>query len=182
MADFAVAVPLQIARYYHKIKREGKIDLNKSGDDAREAMRYTYIEIAALALRGQNSMLIGPSDQIIEKNIADDSHPVIHIEDALPANPTDGMIIEFDGLLSEDGEVTPVSEAPANPTEGMIIAPTTDITIGTDPDTVTLEQGKYYTYEGSSWTEYDGVVLDGTDHAWQWDADQNEWKQFNGSI
>ena len=182
MADFAVAAPIQIARYYHKVKREGKIDLNKAGDDAREAMRYTYIEIAALALRGQNSMLIGPSDQIIEKNIADDSHPVIHIEDALPSNPTDGMIIEFDGLLSEDGEVTPVSEAPANPTDGMIIAPTTDITIGTDPDTTTLEQGKYYVYEDDSWTEYDGVVLDGRDHAWQWNADQSQWEQFNGTI
>ena len=180
--DFCVAVPLQIARYYHKIKREGKIDLNEAGDDAREAMRYTYIEIAALALRGQNSMLIGPSDQIIDKNISDDTNPVIHIEDALPANPTDGMIIEFDGLLSEDGEVTPVSTLPADPTDGMIIAPTQDITVGTAPDTVTYEQGKYYIYETNAWSEYTGVVLDGSEHAYQWDADQEEWEVYNGTV
>ncbi len=181
MQDFCVAAPLQIARYYHKIKKEGSIDLNKAGDNAREAMRYTYIEIAALALRGQNSMLIGPSDQIIDKNISEDSEAVI-IVDTIPSNPSDGMIISFDGLLSEDGEVTPVSAMPENPTEGMIIAPNQDITVGTAPDAVTYQQGKYYIYESNAWTEYTGVVLDGSEHAWQWDADDQEWKEYNGNV
>lgn len=95
MEDFCVAVPLQIARYYHKVKKESTIDLNKAGDDAREAQRWTYIEIAALALRGQNSMLIGPSDRIVEKNLSQDTNP-INIVDALPDNPYNGMIISFD--------------------------------------------------------------------------------------
>lgn len=100
--DFCVAVPLQIARYYHKIKKESNIDLNKAGNDAREAQRYTYIEIAALALRGQNSMLIGPSDQITDKNLSDNTQAV-NIVDALPENPSNGMIITFDEDLDFNG-------------------------------------------------------------------------------
>lgn len=178
--DFCVAAPLQIARYYHKIKKEGQIDLNKAGDNAREAMRYTYIEIAALALRGQNSMLIGPSSKIIDMNLSDDTKAV-EIVDAIPANPSDGMIISFDGLLSEDGPVTEVTELPANPTEGDIIAPTTDITVGTAPDTVTYETGKYYIYSSNAWSEYDGTVLDGT-KAWQWDESNSQWKEYTGTV
>lgn len=100
--DFCVAAPLQIARYYHKVKRESNIDLNKAGNDAREAQRYTYIEIAALALRGQNSMLIGPSDQIVEKNLSPNTNP-INIVDALPENPYNGMVITFDEDLEFNG-------------------------------------------------------------------------------
>ena len=178
--NFCVAVPLQIARYYHKIKKESNIDLNKAGNDAREAQRYTYIETAALALRGQNSMLIGPSDEIVEKNISDNTQTV-EVVDAIPSNPSDGMIISFEGLLSEDGEVTKVSTLPANPTEDMIIAPTQDIVVGTDPDTVTYEEGKYYIYHTNAWSEYTGVVLDG-DKAWQWDADQSQWVEYTGTV
>jgi len=178
--NFCVAVPLQIARYYHKVKKESTIDLNKAGNDAREAQRYTYIEIGALALRGQNSMLIGPSDEIIDKNISDDTEP-IEVVDAIPSNPSDGMIISFDGLLSEDGPVTPVSELPATPEDGDIIAPTTDIVVGTAPDAVTYEEGKYYIYETDAWTEYTGVVLDG-DKVWQWDEDSDQWIEYTGNV
>jgi hypothetical protein len=100
--DFCVAAPLQIARYYHKVKRESNIDLNKAGNDAREAQRYTYIEIAALALRGQNSMLIGPSDQIVEKNLSPNANPIT-IVDELPENPYEGMVITFDEDLEYNG-------------------------------------------------------------------------------
>lgn len=100
--DFCVAAPLQIARYYHKVKRESNIDLNKAGNDAREAQRYTYIEIAALALRGQNSMLLGPSDQIVEKNLSPNANP-INIVDTLPENPYEGMVITFDEDLEFNG-------------------------------------------------------------------------------
>lgn len=174
--DFCVAAPLQIARYYHKVKKESNIDLNKAGNDAREAQRYTYIEIAALALRGQNSMLIGPSDKITEKNLSDNTQAV-NVVDAIPSSPTDGMIISFDDLLSEDGEVTKVVALPADPNAGDIIAPTSSFTEGGS----TYEQGKYYIFENGAWSEYDGLVLNG-DHAWQWDANQNQWTVYNGSI
>lgn len=102
--DFCVAAPLQIARYYHTVKKESNIDLNKAGNDAREAQRYTYIETGALALRGQNSMLIGPSDQIVEKNLSDNTQAV-NIVDALPENPKAGMIITFDEDMDFKGTV-----------------------------------------------------------------------------
>jgi len=127
--DFCVAVPLQIARYYHKVKKEGSIDLNKAGDNAREAMRYTYIEIAALALRGQNSMLIGPSDKITEMNLSDQANPV-DIVDALPSNPYNGMIITFDEDMEYNNGTT----------------------------TVTLDHNKAWQWNGTTWVEFNGNV------------------------
>ena len=183
--DFMVVMPTQKARYYHNINGNSKtyeIDLKKAGNDAREASRFIYIESGALALVGHNSVLVGPSDQIAEKNMSDNSNP-INIVDAIPANPTDGMVISFDGLLSEDGPVTKVSTLPGNPADGEIIAPTVDIVVGEAPDQVTYERGKYYIYSDSttSWSEYTGVVLDG-DKVWQWDADQSEWVEYTGEA
>lgn len=179
--DFAVVAPIQIARYYHKVKKEDNIDLNDAGMEAREAMLYTYVEYMALALRGQNSMLIGPSDKIAEMNISDNTSPII-IVDALPENPEDGMVISFDGILSEDGPVTKVSALPANPTDGMIITPTETFTVGTDPDTVTYEKGKSYIFDNNAWSEYTGVVLDGDESAWEWDATNQQWKKYTGTV
>ena len=181
--NFMVVIPIQKAKYYHNINGNSKtyeIDLKKAGNDAREASRFIYIESGALKLGGHTSVLVGPSDEIVEKNMSDNSNP-INIVDAIPQNPTDGMIISFDGLLSEDGPVTKVSTLPANPTDGMIIAPTIDIVVGTAPDTTTYEEGKYYIYSDSNttWSEYEGQVLDG-DKVWQRDADQDEWVEYNG--
>ena len=127
--DFCVAVPLQIARYYRKVKKESNIDLNKAGNDAREAQRYTYIEIATLALRGQNSMLIGPSGQIVEKNLSDNTQAV-NIVDALPENPTTGMIITFDE----------------------------DLTYCTGDNAVVLDHEKAWQWNGTTWVEFTGTV------------------------
>lgn len=181
--NFMVVIPIQKAKYYHNIggnSKEYEIDLKKAGNEAREASRFIYIESGALKLGGHTSLLVGPSDEIVDKNMSDSSNPVV-VVDALPADPTDGMIITFDGLLSDDGPVTPVSELPANPEDGDIIAPTVDITVGTAPDTVTYETGKYYIYETNAWTEYDGTVLDG-DKVWQWDEDEDEWVEYTGSV
>ena len=181
--NFMVVMPTQKARYYHNINGNSKtyeIDLKKAGNDAREASRFIYIESGALALVGHNSVLVGPSDEIAEKNMSDNSNP-INIVDAIPANPTDGMVISFDGLLSEDGPVKKVTTLPSNPEDGEIIAPTVDIVVGTDPDTTTYEAGKYYIYSDNdtSWSEYTGVVLDG-DYVWQYNADQSEWEVYSG--
>lgn len=181
--NFMVVIPMQKAKYYHNINGNSKtyeIDLKKAGNDAREASRYVYIESGALKLGGHTSLLVGPSDEIVEKNMSDNSNPVILV-DALPADPSDGMLISFDGLLSADGPVTKVSTLPANPIDGTIIAPTVDITVGEAPDTVTYEEGKYYIYGGNTWTEYTDTVLDG-DHIYQWDEDDSEWKVYNGSV
>lgn len=182
--NFMVVIPMQKAKYYHNINGNSKtyeVDLKKAGNDSREATRFIYIESGALKLGGHTSLLVGPSDEIVEKNMSDGSNPII-LTDQIPANPTDGMIISFDGLLSEDGPVTKVSTLPATPDDGMIIAPTVDITVGEAPNQTTYEQGKYYQYSDSttSWSEYEGVVLDG-DKVWRWDADDQEWKVYTGT-
>ena len=181
--DFMVVMATQKARYYHNINGNSKtyeIDLKKAGNEAREASRYIYIESVALALVGYNSVLVGPSDQIVAKNMSEGSNPVT-VVDAIPSNPTDGLIITFDGLLSEDGPVTVVSELPANPTEGDIIAPSEDITVGEGQSAVTYADDKYYIYESNAWSEYDGVVLDG-DKVWQWSEDDSQWIEYTGST
>lgn len=180
--NFMVVIPMQKAKYYHNINGNSKtyeIDLKKAGNDSREASRFIYIESGALKLGGHTSLLVGPSDEIVEKNMSDNSNP-INIVDAIPANPTDGMVISFDGLLSEDGPVAKVNALPADPADGIIIAPTVDIVVGTEPDTTTYKQDKYYIYSDNVWSEYEGVVLDG-DKVWQYDADQDEWVQYTGS-
>lgn len=104
-SDFMVIMPIQIARYYRNIvKRESTIDLKKAGNDAREASRYIYIESGALALRGHNSMLVGPSDKIASRNLSNSANPIV-IVDALPSNPTSGMIVTFDTDM-EYGQTT----------------------------------------------------------------------------
>jgi len=131
-SNFMVVIPMQKAKYYHNINGNSKtyeVDLKKAGNESREATRFIYIESGALKLGGHTSLLVGPSDEIVEKNMSDNSNPV-SLVDALPSNPSDGMVISFDGLLSEDGEVTKVSALPANPSEGDIIAPTADTTVG----------------------------------------------------
>ena len=102
-SDFMVIIPTQDARYYRNIvKREATIDLKKAGNDAREASRYIYIESGALALRGYNSLLVGPSDQIASKNLSNSSNPIVVVT-ALPQNPSDGMIITFDTDMDFNG-------------------------------------------------------------------------------
>lgn len=181
--DFMVIIPTQKARYYHNINGNSKtyeIDLKKAGNEAREASRFIYIESGALTLAGHVSMLVGPSDQIVDKNMSDNSNPVV-VVDALPANPSDGMIISFDGLLSDDGPVTGVAALPSSPTDGYIIAPTADITVGEGGEAVTYEVGKYYIFGNNTWSEYDGTVLNG-DKVWQWSETDGEWVEYTGEI
>ena len=96
--DFMVVADMKNARYYHNISGNSKtyeIDLKKAGNDAREASRYIYIESGALALVGYNSILVGPSDQIVEKNLSENSTNIVPVTE-LPENPSNGMIVTFD--------------------------------------------------------------------------------------
>ena len=102
-SDFMVVVDMENARYYHKVMLKDKTnDLKNNGDEAREASIYMYLETFALALRGYNSLLVGPSDKIAKRNVSTSANPV-NLVDALPENPYDGMIITFDTPL-KDGE------------------------------------------------------------------------------
>lgn len=181
--NFMVIIPMQKAKYYHNIagnSKEYEVDLKKAGNEAREASRYIYIESGALKLGGHTSLLVGPSDEIVAKNMSTSANPLL-TPDVIPANPTDGTLIEFDGLLSEDGPVTKVSALPENPADGAIIAPLEDITVGEGQSAVTYEEGKYYVFTDNAWAEYTGTVLDGA-HIWQWSEDDDEWKVYTGTT
>lgn len=104
-SKFAVVIDIKGARYYTNItKTERTIDMKKGAKDTREATRYIYIEGGALALRGFNSILVGPSSLIAKRNVSKSARPV-HMTSALPATPYEGMLI----LLENDITVNNVT-------------------------------------------------------------------------
>lgn len=103
MADCAVVVDIKSARYYTNIKkREYNVDEKKTGNMSREASRYIYIEAGALALRGFNSMLVGPSEKIIAKNLSTSSKSVMLVT-SLPETAPVGTKILFEEDTTIDG-------------------------------------------------------------------------------
>jgi hypothetical protein len=104
-SKFAVVVDMKGARYYTNIsKTERTIDMKKGAKDTREASRYIYIEGGALALRGFNSILVGPASLIAKRNVSKSARPVVMCGE-LPATPYEGMLI----LLNEDITVNNVT-------------------------------------------------------------------------
>lgn len=129
-SKFAVVIDMKGARYYTNIsKTERTIDMKKGAKDTREATRYVYIEGGALALRGYNSILVGPASLIAQRNVSTSARPVV-MTDSLPATPYEGMLI----LLK-------------NP-----------VTITVNNNNVTLDTDHVYEYSEGSWIQYTGVV------------------------
>jgi hypothetical protein len=88
-----------------------------------------YIEAGALALRGYNSILVGPASLIAQRNVSTSARPVV-MTDTLPGTPYEGMLI----LLK-------------NP-----------VTITANNVDVTLDTDHVYEYSEGSWIQYTGVV------------------------
>ncbi len=129
-SKFAVVIDMKGARYYTNIsKTERTIDMKKGAKDTREATRYVYIEGGALALRGYNSILVGPASLIAQRNVSTSARPVV-MTDTLPGTPYAGMLI----LLK-------------NP-----------VTITVNNNEVTLDTDHVYEYSEGSWIQYTGVV------------------------
>ena len=62
MEDCMVGADFKSARHYVKEKGKDKTnDMSKDGHDPREAKRYMHIEADCIALRGYNSILVGPT-------------------------------------------------------------------------------------------------------------------------
>lgn len=131
MSDCMVVVDMKLARYYHQIKKETTTDNNKLGDDATESSRYTYIESMALALRGFNSMLVGPSEKIANRNLSPSANPIT-LETRLPSTAAEGAKV----VLTES------------------------YTVGTGNDAVTYEKDKVYIYHNNEWQVFTGTVTD----------------------
>ena len=132
VSKFGVVLDMKAARYYTNIKkREYNIDQKKAGNESREASRYIYIEAGALALRGYNSLLVGPSSEIISKNLSKGAKSVLIISD-----------------LSD------VANAPV----GTKILFKEDYTVGEGASAVTYSADKVYWKTANGWEEFTGEV------------------------
>lgn len=65
MSDFMVIFDPKASRRYVKIgKKEQTNDMSKGGGEVRDAKRWIHQEADSVALRGYNSILVGPADKI----------------------------------------------------------------------------------------------------------------------
>jgi hypothetical protein len=103
--DFACIVDIKNARRYVETEnKEYTIDLKQGVGDVREAKRYVTIQADAIALKGYNSLLVGPSAKLEAQNIAD-AATNIGMVSSLPTDPSDGQLVfltaEQDGLAAD---------------------------------------------------------------------------------
>ena len=90
MSDFMVIFDPKASRRYVKIgKREQANDMSKGGGEVRDAKRWIHQEADSVALRGYNSILVGPASKI--NKIATESLGAIISAAKLPDTPTKGM-------------------------------------------------------------------------------------------
>ena len=130
MSDFMVIFDPKASRRYVKIgKKEQTNDMSKGGGEVRDAKRWIHQEADSVALRGYNSILVGPADKIAK--IATES---------------------LNAIIS-------AKELPKTPSKGMKVALTQDYTLkGADSptDDVKYEAGTVLYYTGTAWTLYAG--------------------------
>ena len=105
MEDCMVVFDVEGAVRYVKIsEKEQTNDMSKGAGEIRAAKRFIHQEADAVALRGYNSILVGPKDRIFGMPQTKAMNKIIS-SDSLPATPYDGMLI----ALTEDytvGQVT----------------------------------------------------------------------------
>lgn len=130
MSDFMVIFDPKASRRYVKIgKKEQTNDMSKGGGEVRDAKRWIHQEADSVALRGYNSILVGPADKIAK--IATES---------------------LNTIIS-------AKELPKNPSKGMKVALTQDYTLksaNSPTDDVKYEAGTVLYYTGTAWAIYAG--------------------------
>lgn len=99
-ADCMVILDLESAVRYVKItEKERTNDMSKGAGEVRDAKRFIHEEADCVALRGYNSILVGPRDIILGFSTTQTS-VVIETLDSVPQNPYTGQLIS----LTEDDE------------------------------------------------------------------------------
>ena len=94
LSDFMVIFDPKASRRYVKIgKREQTNDMSKGGGEVRDAKRWIHQEADSVALRGYNSILVGPASKI--NKIATESLGAIISAAKLPATPSKGMKVDL---------------------------------------------------------------------------------------
>lgn len=92
-ADFACVVDIKNARRYVETdSKEYTVDMKEGAGENREAERNVTIMADAIALKGYNSLLIGPSSMLEDMNVADAATNV-ELVSVVPENPSDGQLI-----------------------------------------------------------------------------------------
>lgn len=100
MSDFMVIFDPKASRRYVKIgKKEQTNDMSKGGGEVRDAKRWIHQEADSVALRGYNSILVGPASKIAQ--IATESLGTIISAPELPDTPSKGMKV----ALTQDYKV-----------------------------------------------------------------------------
>jgi hypothetical protein len=130
MSDFMVIFDPKASRRYVKIgKKEQTNDMSKGGGEVRDAKRWIHQEADSVALRGYNSILVGPANKIAK--------------------------IATESL----GAIISAKELPKTPSKGMKVALTQDYTLkgaNSPTDDVKYEAGTVLYYTGTAWTLYAG--------------------------
>ena len=132
MDEVCVVLDLEGATRYVKIgEKEFTNDMSKGAGEIRDAKREIHYEADCIALRGYNSVIVGPSDVIF----------------SLPDTASRTSVVS-------------AAQLPSSPADGTIVALTEDYTVpgeDDDPDT-TYRAGTVWKYENSEWVEYTGYT------------------------
>lgn len=90
MSDFMIIFDPKASRRYVKISQKERVnDMANGAGEIREAKRWIHEEADSVALRGYNSILVGPADRI--SKIGTTTMDAIISAAELPSNPTKGM-------------------------------------------------------------------------------------------
>lgn len=132
LEDCMIGADFKGARHYVKEKGKEKTnDLSKDGYDPRLAKRYMHWEADCVALRGYNSILVGPENKISTLGAA--------------------------GVINN---IVSLSTLPKTPHEGMIVALTADYTDTTSGSGSTkYEKENIYIYKGGKWEIFSGQLI-----------------------
>ena len=132
LEDCMIGADFKGARHYVKEKSKDKTnDLSKDGYDPRLAKRYMHWEADCVALRGYNSILVGPENKI--------------------------STLGASGVINN---IISLSSLPKTPREGMIVALTADYTDNSVPSSpVKYEKENVYIYKGGKWEIFSGQLL-----------------------
>ena len=132
MDEVCVVLDLEGATRYVKMgEKEFTNDMSKGAGEIRDAKREIHYEADCIALRGYNSIIVGPSDIIF----------------SLPDTASRTSVVS-------------AAQLPSSPTNGTIVALTEDYTVpgtGDDPD-VTYQAGTVWQYSTNAWVEYTGYT------------------------
>ena len=131
MDEVCVVLDLEGATRYVKMgEKEFTNDMSKGAGEIRDAKREIHYEADCIALRGYNSIIVGPSDIIF----------------SLPDTASRTSVVSAAML-------------PSSPAAGTIVALTEDYTVeGDGGSTTTYRAGTVWEYSNSAWTEYKGYT------------------------